>query len=420
MPVPSRARRFGIAAPLLVCAGHAAPELLGRDGGGSASATMRPRSMTRSVSDSPISSSRSAEISSTASPRARAARELVPDRGLRADVDAAGRVGGDQQHGSPDSSRPMTSFCWLPPDSAAAGTSMPGVRTSNSATIARCRARAAARSIQTTAAAVGALRLVAEHLVLPQRRVEQQAVPVAVLGDVADARLAPRAACPALVMSRAVRGRIVPALARRIPMIVSTSSVWPLPSTPAMPTTSPLWTPKSMSSTGPRHRPPRRRRPSTAQRDASVTVDSRVSGRGQLAAHHHLGQLAARDVPSGRPWRRSAPRRITVIESATASTSSSLWEMKMIVMPSAFSRGRLAKSVVDLLRHQHRGRLVEDEDPRAAVEHLQDLDPLPVADAEALDQLVGVDVQAVRAGELGDAPAGLRDRCRAAALARRG
>ena len=40
---------------------------------------------------------------------------------------------------------------------------------------------------------------------------------------------------------------------------------------------------------------------------------------------------------------------------------------------------------------------------RAAVEHLEDLDPLPVADAEVLDQGVGVDVEAVRVGDLADA-----------------
>ena len=49
------------------------------------------------MSDRPISSSRSAEISSTASPSRRASRMWSQMRGLRADVDAAGRVGGDEQ-----------------------------------------------------------------------------------------------------------------------------------------------------------------------------------------------------------------------------------------------------------------------------------------------------------------------------------
>ena len=50
---------------------------------------------------------------------------------------------------------------------------------------------------------------------------------------------------------------------------------------------------------------------------------------------------------------------------------------------------QVAEQLVDLLRHQHRGRLVQDQDAGAAVEHLEDLHPLPVADAEVLDQRVG-------------------------------
>ena len=72
---------------------------------------------------------------------------------------------------------------------------------------------------------------------------------------------------------------------------------------------------------------------------------------------------------------------------------------------------QVAEQLVDLLRHQHRGRLVEDQDPGAAVEHLEDLDPLAVADAEVLDQRVGVDAEAVRVGDLDDpAPGGARSR----------
>ncbi len=61
----------------------------------------------------------------------------------------------------------------------------------------------------------------------------------------------------------------------------------------------------------------------------------------------------------------------------------------------------------DLARRQHRGRLVEDQDPRAgrpdassgaseppASQRLQDLDPLPLADRQAADQRIGVDLEA--------------------------
>ena len=55
------------------------------------------------------------------------------------------------------------------------------------------------------------------------------------------------------------------------------------------------------------------------------------------------------------------------------------------------------EQLVDLLRHEHGGRLVEDEDPGAAVEHLEDLDPLALADAEvARPASSGSTLEAVR------------------------
>ena len=49
----------------------------------------------------------------------------------------------------------------------------------------------------------------------------------------------------------------------------------------------------------------------------------------------------------------------------------------------------------DLLRGQHGGRLVEDQDLVVAVQHLEDLGALLHADGDILDQRVGVDGQAV-------------------------
>ena len=69
--------------------------------------------------------------------------------------------------------------------------------------------------------------------------------------------------------------------------------------------------------------------------------------------------------------------------------------MKITVAPSAGELAQRGEQLVDLVGHEHRGRLVEDQDLGAAVEHLEDLDPLLLADAEVGDQLVGVDVEAV-------------------------
>ncbi len=64
-------------------------------------------------------------------------------------------------------------------------------------------------------------------------RLEQQALPVPVLGDEADAGLRRCRVFQCEMSSPA--SRIVPATVGRMPMIASTSSAWPLPSTPAMP-----------------------------------------------------------------------------------------------------------------------------------------------------------------------------------------
>jgi len=49
----------------------------------------------------------------------------------------------------------------------------------------------------------------------------------------------------------------------------------------------------------------------------------------------------------------------------------------------------------DLLRRQHRGRLVENQDARTPIEHLQDLDALLLADAELPDLGPGIDLQPI-------------------------
>ena len=60
------------------------------------------------------------------------------------------------------------------------------------------------------------------------------------------------------------------------------------------------------------------------------------------------------------------------------------------------------EELVDLLRREHRRRLVEDEDARAPVERLEDLDALLHAHREVRDAGVRVDLQAVALGDLDD------------------
>ena len=102
------------------------------------------------------------------------------------------------------------------------------------------------------------------------------------------------------------------------------------------------------------------------------------------------------------------PRRITVITSPTALTSRSLWVMKMMEVPCALSAAHDVHQLVDLLRREHRRRLVEDQHLGVVAERLDDLDPLLDADRELLDQRVGVDREAVALGQLAHHLGGLR------------
>jgi hypothetical protein len=61
------------------------------------------------------------------------------------------------------------------------------------------------------------------------------------------------------------------------------------------------------------------------------------------------------------------------------------------------------KMIVRLLRRQHRGRLVEDQDVGAAVERLQDLGALLLPDRDVLDERVRVDREVEALRELPDA-----------------
>ena len=76
--------------------------------------------------------------------------------------------------------------------------------------------------------------------------------------------------------------------------------------------------------------------------------------------------------------------------------------MKITDMPSRVSRAKDLEELDRLLRREHGGGLVEDEDVRSAVEGLQDLHPLLLADADVLHPSVGVDGEAERLRELRD------------------
>ena len=148
----------------------------------------------------------------------------------------------------------------------------------------------------------------------------------------------------------------------RSPVSASISSVCPLPSTPAI-----------ADDLAGAH----------LERDAAHLLDPAVVDDAQvLDLEQRLAGLRRRlldrgAAPRGRPSAARAPprsppraasvsiilpRRSTVIRSAISSTSFSLWLMKMIDLPCVGEAADDLEELLRLLRRQHGGRLVEDED----------------------------------------------------------
>ena len=82
-----------------------------------------------------------------------------------------------------------------------------------------------------------------------------------------------------------------------------------------------------------------------------------------------------------------------------ALTSCSLWLMNMTDLPSAVMERSVSKESVDLLRRQHGSRLIHDEHLGAAIEHLQDLDPLLFAHRQLPDLGTRIHLQAESLGQ---------------------
>jgi hypothetical protein len=183
-----------------------------------------------------------------------------------------------------------------------------------------------------------------------------------------------------------------------MPEIASSSSDWPLPATPAMPTISParmsnetsstMVTPRmsltvrflTASLTAPAAASPfstlsSTRRPTISSASSPTVVLDVFARRHHLAASHHRHRVGDRhDLAQ---LVRDQDDRLALF----------------LQLPED------AEQMVGLGRRQHAGRLVEDQDFGAAIERLQDLDPLLQADREFLDDGVGIDLETVFAFE---------------------
>ncbi len=178
----------------------------------------------------------------------------------------------------------------------------------------------------------------------------------------------------------------VPPATGRIPVIASASSRWPFPATPAIPTISPARTSRLMPRSASPPRSPSARTVDERE-DSLAELSDALGPPGPLdlpTDHQRRERLRRRRRPS-RPSRPTGRPRSTVTRSETFATSCNLCEMKMTVRPSSAIARIVAEERLGLLRRQHRGRLVEDEEPGIAVERLDDLDALLLADRELPD-----------------------------------
>ncbi len=127
---------------------------------------------------------------------------------------------------------------------------------------------------------------------------------------------------------------------------------------------------------------------------------------GQLGADHHLGELT----------RRHGLRVRVADGGATADDADRVGHREHLVQlvrdeddgdALGLEVAEVGEERVHLVRDEDGGGLVQDQDAGAAVEHLEDLDALPLGHSEVLDQRVRADAQAVLVGDLLDLGLGL-------------
>ena len=279
------------------------------------------------------------------------------------------------------SSRASTARCTLPPDRVCDRRVRPGRLDADrrrSSSRACCAHRAARQPPARAPAARGRSRAAPGSRPRSARRRRRCAA-------------APRAGCAPCsggicsrvgVVGLAVDADLRRRRAARWPVSASTSSRWPLPETPATPTISPG---VHASGSG-RARPARRGRRCTVQ--AACTSQRGDAALGHAAARCGVRRRAVAAARWPRPLRPSSsrpaasrrgvghraapvhrrPRRSTVTSSAEADHLAELVrdDQHRAARRARAQRAHLAQHLVGLLRRQHRGRLVQDQEARVA------------------------------------------------------
>ena len=192
----------------------------------------------------------------------------------------------------------------------------------------------------------------------------------------------------------------------RMPARASSNSVWPLPVTPAMPTISPArtWNDTPLH---PRH--------AAIVDDVEIRhVEHDGAGMGRRlvdpqqhpAAHHQLGQVLGAGVGGIQRLHHGALAhdRDAVGDRHDLAQLVGDQDDGLALLAEALEHD---EQLVRLLRRQHGRRFVEDQDLGAAIERLEDFDPLLQPDRQIVDQRVGIDLEAIGVAQLLQRGAGL-------------
>ena len=141
------------------------------------------------------------------------------------------------------------------------------------------------------------------------------------------------------------------------------------------------------------------------EHDISRPGGSLVDVEVDLSAHHHLGHALLGSIGHAHRVHEPAPPE----DGAGPRDLLDLLELvrdEQDGLALADEPAHDLHELPDLLRRQDGRGLVEDEDLRVAVEHLEDLDSLLHADRDVLDLGLGIDIEAVEARELAHAGTG--------------
>ena len=180
--------------------------------------------------------------------------------------------------------------------------------------------------------------------------------------------------------------------------MASASSDWPLPSTPATPRISPPRTDRLTSSSArvPSSRATRQRLDRAAARARRRRTAAARGGAAQLAPDHGARQLGGARRRADRAQATTSPRRMTVTRVGERQHLVELVgdEHDRLAVVDAAPR-KHAEQLADLERRQHRRRLVEDEHVGAALQHLEDLHALRLADGQRRHQAPRLDAEPV-------------------------